>query len=276
MQTSSDFAKILTQEWLRRQKNNSRYSLRAFAGSLSISPSRLSDFLNGKGGLSASRALEIAKRLNLSEEEFETVHYVIQKEMPTAKSAKEFSRTVLKTQNKKFNYAKSVASRDIIDRLEWTHLYIAEIVSDEALNRNQIARRLGLHVLNVDQLLSEAKQLNLVIPVPDKKDFWQAADASRRFGDAKASAKIRQLHFQMLKQIPQLCEASANEERELSSSLMQLDQQQVALLRLMIQKFVKSCLAISNKKKSEDPRLYGLSLQLFPIEIKTKNKKENL
>lgn len=278
MQSQTEFRKFLTKEWHRRQKVNSRYSLRAFAGSLSISPSRLSEFLNGKGGLSASRALELIKNLNLSEDDFETVHHIIQKEMPSAKSVKAFSASELKVQKRKFKYSSSVADRNIIDRLQWPHLYIAEILSAGPLNRDQIAERLNLHPANVDQLLYEASKLHLIKPVANKQSYWQTEDSSRFFGDAKANARVRQLHFQMLRQVPEFCERSQNEQRELSSSLLQLNQQQVDKLRTMIKGFVKDCLLEADKKENLEPNdsssLYGLAIQLFPIETKLNERKK--
>jgi uncharacterized protein (TIGR02147 family) len=272
MNKNSEFIKVLTQEWIRRQKLNRRYSLRAFANSLSISPSRLSDFLNGKGGVSANRALELAKKLNFSDEEFETLHLMIQKEMPSAKSVKKFATRTLRKKKKKFNYARLIACRKTMDRLSWEHLYIAEIVSEQILHQSQIAKRLDIHPMSLTLLLREAQELQLIESASGPLGFWQAKESSRCYGDAKASPRIRHLHFEMLKQIPKFCESCENDERELSSSLLQLDQRQVEGLSHMIREFVKSCLAEANKVQDSSKRLYGLALQLFPIE----NQKENI
>jgi len=254
------------QEWFRRQKTNRRYSLRAFANSLAISPSRLSDFFNGKGGISASRALEIMNRLHLSEEDNEALQLVIQKEMPTAQSAKRFATKKLSQKKKKFNYERSLACRKTIDRLSWEHLYITELISEESLHQREIAKRLKIHTSGLSVLLAEAQEMQLIEPVKGSEGFWRAVDASRRFGDAKASVGIRKLHFQMLKQIPQFCESCDNSERELSTSLLQLNQKQIETLSQMIREFVKTCLAEANKKTTDSQRLCGLSVQLYPIE----------
>jgi plasmid maintenance system antidote protein VapI len=58
----------LQEAFERRIAKNSRYSLRAFARSLGISPSRLCEILKGKQGLSVAWAEKIATRLKFEKE----------------------------------------------------------------------------------------------------------------------------------------------------------------------------------------------------------------
>lgn len=58
---------ILQQILTQRQHRNARYSLRAFARDLHVSPSFLSEVLNGKYGLSKHLANQIADRLGFDE-----------------------------------------------------------------------------------------------------------------------------------------------------------------------------------------------------------------
>ncbi len=60
---------ILQQTLFSKQQKNRRYSLRAFARDLKISPSFLSEVLNGKYGISKQLAGQIADRLGFSSEE---------------------------------------------------------------------------------------------------------------------------------------------------------------------------------------------------------------
>ena len=57
------YRSILKDELLRRIRQNPRYSLRAFARDLRLSPSRLSEVLSGKQGLSRQAAKAITERL---------------------------------------------------------------------------------------------------------------------------------------------------------------------------------------------------------------------
>ncbi len=62
---------ILQQTLFSKQQKNKRYSLRAFARDLKISPSFLSEVLNGKYGISKQLAGQIADRLGFNSEEMQ-------------------------------------------------------------------------------------------------------------------------------------------------------------------------------------------------------------
>jgi uncharacterized protein (TIGR02147 family) len=63
----SDYRDLLKLEFAARHARNFRFSLRAFASRIAISPGRLSEILRGKQHLSADSARRIAVRLNWSE-----------------------------------------------------------------------------------------------------------------------------------------------------------------------------------------------------------------
>jgi plasmid maintenance system antidote protein VapI len=266
VQKTSEFAKILKEEWNRRRGVNRRYSLRAYASALAISPSRLSDFLNGKGGLSAARAVEVADRLNLSAAEFAQLRLIIHAELQIPRGQKPLGRQQLRQLKQKFDTYRSLSSRESLERLSLEHLYIAELVADVAQSEAQISRRLQIHPGHLPELLADAAALDLIQPVAERPGYWQGSDATWLLGNAQASAAIRRLHFRLLQDVPKICEKCDYDERELSSALMQLNRPQIETLRGMIREFTKSCVAEANRKKDPGQRLYGLSLQLFPLE----------
>ena len=61
--TQLDYRLLLKSELASRTNQNPNYSLRAFARDLDLAPSRLSEVLNGKQGLSTQAAEKIAKTL---------------------------------------------------------------------------------------------------------------------------------------------------------------------------------------------------------------------
>ena len=67
----SDYRHVLKEELNARCEANPRYSLRAFAETSELSPSRLSEILSCKQGLSRKAALKVSYSLGLSEEERE-------------------------------------------------------------------------------------------------------------------------------------------------------------------------------------------------------------
>ena len=63
------YQEILKSHFMRRATVNPRYSLRAFAGFLDLSPSKLSEIWKRKKGISLQRAQEICDRLKLEHDE---------------------------------------------------------------------------------------------------------------------------------------------------------------------------------------------------------------
>lgn len=68
MENLSYHVQVLNEEFARRSKRNTRYSLRAFAAHLQMHPSALSRILSGKQRLSKSSALEVTKKLSMCNE----------------------------------------------------------------------------------------------------------------------------------------------------------------------------------------------------------------
>lgn len=60
-----DYREIISQAFHKKREVNPRYSLRAFARDISVSPSRLSEVMTGKGELSRDKAVIVAKKLAL-------------------------------------------------------------------------------------------------------------------------------------------------------------------------------------------------------------------
>ena len=69
-----DYRDVLKDEFSRRSRQNARYSQGAFARDLNIRPSRLSEVLNGKQGISSDVAKDVAKCLKLNK--VEASHFV--------------------------------------------------------------------------------------------------------------------------------------------------------------------------------------------------------
>jgi uncharacterized protein (TIGR02147 family) len=262
---SESFKTILFGEWMRRQKVNQRYSLRAFSSSLQISPSRLSEFFSGKGGLSPEKAMVLAERLNFSGEQLNRVQMLIHEELGRSSQIRELASTSLKKHKKKFSYASVVSTTKLLLRLSWDHLILVELVSNESLHATELQNRLGIGSAQFDFLSSEAEKMGL-LERATKPGFWRAKKKNRLLGGDKMSETIRRLHYQFMKKAQTACEACRFEERELSSSLLQLSSEQVEKLRQMIQGFAKDAVRESNQDTENKKKLYGLGIQLFPIE----------
>ncbi len=66
-----DYRDILKQELSKRQKNNPSYSLRAFGRDIELAPSKLSEIISGKQGMSQASGKKVVEKLRLNQEERE-------------------------------------------------------------------------------------------------------------------------------------------------------------------------------------------------------------
>ena len=83
---------ILRQELKARMRVNKRYSLRAFARHLGVSPHHLSAVLNRKFGLSGESAIDIAERLKFSVQQTEYFHDLVESEHARSPKAREAAK----------------------------------------------------------------------------------------------------------------------------------------------------------------------------------------
>ena len=73
MSLSPRFEKLLREKFAERLLRNRRYTLRAYARDLALSPSKVSEMLSGKQGISLKTARRVADKLRLSESEWVTL-----------------------------------------------------------------------------------------------------------------------------------------------------------------------------------------------------------
>src|SRR5690606_12528133 len=145
-----------------RLGRNPRYSLRAFARDLGLGPTRLSEILSGKQGLSSLSAQKIAQKMGLSREESEI--FVLQVESQHGRSA--LSREMAKEKLKKIALIPDRSLNPDLFHIiaEWYHLAILELTRLKGFqsNSNWIAERLNLSVMEVDLALKRLLSLNLL------------------------------------------------------------------------------------------------------------------
>lgn len=102
-----DYRTILKSQLQRRQELNPKYSLRAFAKKLEISPSKISELLSGKKKLSSKRAEIIANRLGLIGKERELFILSTQVESATKSTDKDGLKNKMRELAEQINAGKT-------------------------------------------------------------------------------------------------------------------------------------------------------------------------
>ena len=120
---SPSYRSLLLHELERRCRHNARYSLRAFARDLDMYPSRLSEVINGKKGLSTASAQEVARCLNWSESE--KSFFVTLVEAESSRHPKVRAKTTpRRPANKKTVATELIPSGQFEMLYRWVHLSI--------------------------------------------------------------------------------------------------------------------------------------------------------
>ncbi len=219
-------------EYVRRTQLNSRYSLRAFARDLQISPSYLCEVLKGRR-LPSSRILEVWQtRLGL----------------------KTPPRVQLRS--------------SVLNSLNWVHLSLLEIISAAASRGSEfssLAEALEISSTALEKALKELQQCGLIKQVR-RKSF--AVIKHPLFADGVASSRLRELHKEFLELAIQRLEFLNFDQKDFNANVVLLTSEQVRILESKIKSVLSDLPMITKFNGSIDSsprRLYGFSTQLFEL-----------
>lgn len=118
-----DYRSILKAELAKRCGANPRYSQRAFARDLDLSPSRLSEILSRRYGLSRVAAQGIAKRIGLAKEECRRFLDLVESEHARSKVAREAAKDRLNSDSEQSQLQMDAFA--IVS--DWYHFAILEL-----------------------------------------------------------------------------------------------------------------------------------------------------
>lgn len=230
-----DYRTILRQELVARCRSNPRYSLRAFARDLDISPSRLSEILSGKHGLSRSRAEVIGKRLGMNNDEAQCFRDLVLSQHPRSKILREAARERLASIQQPPAYLElSLDAFRLIG--DWYHLAIIELfhIKDFNVSASSIARALGINTDEARDALERLVRIGLISR--DGSKFRVNSRDNRTTSDVP-SAAIRQAHEQLLRKAIEALYAQTVDERDFGCIEMAFDPARMAEAKEAIRRF---------------------------------------
>jgi len=254
------YLEVVKGEFDRRCERNGKYSLRAFARDLEISPSRLSQILNGKSSPSRSTARKMGQRIGFQGEKLKWFYALVDSQYgPTVESRQEAKKIVSR-------YQKGVLSKHVKveNQIQWDWYYFAirrmtrlkEFKSDA----EWIARRLGIKVEEVKRAVQE---MLLGGALTLKEGRLVAGENYAVYFDDKAEARER-----MEKNLfPRLLASAKKNSRDRSHHARHyftVNQSQIDELKRLLQSFEDSIDDLTYRTENSDI-LYCLYLDLFPL-----------
>jgi len=262
--TNTDYRHIIKSEFERRHNRNGSYSLRAYARDLHLSPSKLSEILGNKRGLSFESAVEVAKRLQLGSRESEQFVLLVQASHARSALAREQAKTKLKQLQSSFSF--SQMNLDAFETIaNWVHFAIMELteVKDFQPSLSWITKRLSIDKESAKSAIKRLQRLHLI--EKNQKGKWVQTQKDLATPDTMASRAVKNHHYQILKKADAALEEIPMEFREFSSTMMSIDVNQLPeakeALKEFRRRFCKDYQETENKNS-----LYCLSMQFFPLD----------
>lgn len=215
-----DFREILKAKLSDRCQRNGKYSLRAYARDLGLSPQRLSHVLSGRHGLSLEAAQQIADRLDLSETEKEMFCNLVQQKHARSEVVRNNAKIKLKEikstyQDLSLDHFKIIA--------DWYHFAILELtlVENFSSQTKWIAKTLSISEIEAKHAIERLLKLEML--EQDKKGNLKLT--GQFFMDPKGlpSDAVKNFHRQLLKKATDAVDLQSLTQRDFSSTILAID-----------------------------------------------------
>jgi uncharacterized protein (TIGR02147 family) len=244
-----------------RRDRRSEYSLRAFARDLNLSPSTLSEVLNGKVGLSPQKGKEVARRLKLAAPHDDHFCDLITAKHSRNSIARKEAEIRAGARMRSTNAHQSLEKFKVIS--DWQHNAILELVdlapkyhSIEALSKalslpKKLIRESVERLLQMGELTTEASG-------------WKTQSSVSFVGEQIPSDAIKQYHTQILKKAQEALHTQTVSEREYQASFFSLDVKDLESFKQDLSRMRRELIKKYGHKPSRN-RVYSLSFQLMRL-----------
>lgn len=257
----SSAQQFLAQEYSRRRQVNPRYSQRAFARQIGLSPGELSEVLSGKRGLSLKSALRISKAMGLTATETKHLIHLAQLQKTRTMGASD----LLEPSSQPLESLQ--LSQDAFFVVSaWYCFAILNLVDCEGFRWDPqwIARRLGITKTEVQSAIDRMERVGVIQSTQGQRPEQRkvAKDYISLLGGVP-SESVRDYHRQMLEMAKQALEFQALEERDISGVGFAVDPRFLPSIKKDIQDFQDQLVAKYARGKKR--QVYQLEMALFRL-----------
>lgn len=242
------YRSLLMRELSSRKSKNPRFSLRAFAKFLEMSPAQLSLLINGKKNLTSKQASKIIERLDLTTGD---AFNLLSSTTPYLKK--------LKLELPELHYLPEEEFNLISDWIHFAILSLSKIKNNKP-NANWIAKKLGIDSLKAMEAFMRLQRLGLI--TVDQSGFKQSTAQLTTTTDIP-SASIRRYHKTNLDLAKEKLDSEPLERREFSAITMAVNPKKMKKIRKLIDEFTQ--LIHNELEDDRASEVYTLSIQLFPL-----------
>lgn len=249
MQTCADYLK---EELRQRQQVDSKYSLRAFARFLEMSPSTISQVITGSRRLGVRSAVAIADKCNFPAEKRERF-------ISLAVGAPIGICKIDRVADGDF---KLLEMDQFIKVASWQHFAILSLgdLANARYDKSWIASRLNITEEAAEKALEDLLALNMIEVEADK--FRQSKHRLRTRTDV-SNRFIRQFHSELMGKALTSLSTNSVEERDMTAVTMSVNKRRLHSAKRRIKDFRRSLMKYLAEGKKDE--VYALQISLFPL-----------
>lgn len=251
-----------------RTAQNSKYSLRALARDLSVSPAVLSQVMSSKRNFSAHMALQVAQALKMDSTESEYFCLLAQYESekhPTLKSALHSRLEHMQLARKRRSNVPRDLNVEIFKLIsDWYHIPIIEMTELKRFKFNaaNIAKRLGIARNEAEVAIERLERLQLIEKKQD--GGYRKTNADYEFSAPMMDEALNKFHKQMVHKAGDAIEKQPRAQRLIASNTFSIDPRLLPKAQVLMNKFRKELVDLFNTG-DENTQTYHLGLQLFKL-----------
>jgi uncharacterized protein (TIGR02147 family) len=234
---------------------------------LKITPSRLSEILRRKQGLSTKSARKICQKLNLSPSETETFCNLVQASDARSKIERRRAQQKIERQKPPPESMQLLQEDTFKIISDWYHYAILELITTQAFRSDPawIARQLGIPKTTVEGAIERLHRLELIDFTPRGEIESTGVQLTTTFG--VPSESIRKFNRQTLEKALEAISLQTVEERDSASLTVAIHSDDFTELRMMIQDQRRALNQRINElnARRKPNTVYCLSTQFFRL-----------
>lgn len=248
-----------------KQKQNSAFSMRAFAKQIGIGQSALSQVIAGKKNLSLERATLIANKLNFTTKESEYFRLLIQLE--GAKNL-DFKKTILQQLSSLHpqNTVRDLTVDFFSMISDWYHLVIKNMVylKKFKMTPENIANKIGISKIEAETALERLVRLELIEKDVKNEHQYNVVENYVMTKSVVPNGALRKFHKQMLNKAIDSLETQTPKEKFIGSETFAISEKDLPLAFEYADEFLKKVASLSKKEKEAD-HVYHTNVQIFNL-----------
>lgn len=244
---SKSFREFLGQEFNRRTKSNSNYSIRAFARDLSINDSTLSQLIHGKRPLTSQRIIQIGQKIGLSSKDIERyVKYA----------------TLVRHDDQNIEL-------EVFNQIsEWYCDAIIELIKIPNIQTDpkSIATVLGITSIQARMAMDQLRALKIIIEDENGKLICNQSKSLTSFYESVTTTEtLKNYQKQMLELSQKALVSQPRSKRNHTTYIIAIDSNILDEVNMRIRKFQHDLANFIENNGVQKDKVYGLQFSSFEI-----------